>query len=176
MQKKSLIIALTIILLFNFLFSYTLSSKAAELSNKIKKQESPVKISTITLTPTPTTTPSPTLTPTPTITLTPSPTPIPIIIAPKELDDLFVKYGNEYSVDKELLKRIANCESTLNINATAGDYAGLFQFSKQTWINTRLIMGADANIDLRFNAEESIKTAAFLISRGKTGIWPNCSK
>jgi hypothetical protein len=35
-------------------------------------------------------------------------------------------------------------------------------------------MGLDANSDLRFNAEEAIKTAAFHISQGGQGAWPNC--
>jgi hypothetical protein len=35
-------------------------------------------------------------------------------------------------------------------------------------------MELDPNPDLRYNAEESIKTAAYLISIGKTYLWPNC--
>ncbi len=97
------------------------------------------------------------------------------MIAPKQLEDLFAKYSNDYNIDKELLKRIANCESTLNINAISNNYAGLFQFSEQTWINARTTMGNDTNVELRFNAEESIKTAAFLISRGRLNLWPNCN-
>jgi hypothetical protein len=35
-------------------------------------------------------------------------------------------------------------------------------------------MGLDSNPDLRFNADESIKTAAFKIAHGGIGAWPNC--
>ncbi|MCX6726138.1 MAG: transglycosylase SLT domain-containing protein [Candidatus Shapirobacteria bacterium] len=129
-----------------------------------------------TFTPTPTATPSPKPTkPKPTLTPTPSPTPRPTIILQKDLDELFTKYSNEYNVDKELLKKIANCESTLNPNASTNKYAGLFQFAEPIWIQTRNLMGQNSDINLRFNTEESIKTAAFLISRRRFDIWPNCN-
>lgn len=134
------------------------------------------KILTITPTviPTPTIIPSPAFTPTPTA--TPSPTLAPIIILPKDLDDFFTKYSNEYSINKELLKRIANCESSLNPNTSTSLYAGLFQFAEPIWIQTRTLMGQNPDVSLRLNAEESIRTAAFMISQGHLGIWPNCGK
>jgi hypothetical protein len=52
----------------------------------------------------------------------------------------------------------------------------MYQFSKETWMNTRSQMGQDNNPDLRFNAEEAIKTAAFKISRGGAGAWAVCAK
>ena len=140
----------------------------------IKTELAKILTITPTITPTPTATPSPTLTPTPTA--TPSPTLAPIIILPKDLDDLFTRYSNEYSVDKELLKRIANCESSLNPNVSTNLYAGLFQFAEPIWIQTRTLMGQNPDTNLRFNAEESIRTAAFMISQGHLGIWPNCGK
>jgi hypothetical protein len=129
---------------------------------------------TLTLTPTPTLSPTPTLMPTPTA--TPSPTLAPIIILPKDLDDLFTKYSDEYSVDKELLKKIANCESSLNPNSATDLYAGLFQFAEPIWIQTRNLIGLNPDVNLRFNAEESIRTAAFMVSQGHLGIWPNCGR
>lgn len=136
--------------------------------------------------PTPSTTPTPTLTPTPqptlipttapTPTVTPIPTPSPTSISPQDLEDLFTKYSNEFSIDKELLKKIAYCESKFNPQATWGPYAGLYQFSKQAWMSARTTMNMDTNPDLRFNPEEAVRTAAFKISRGELAAWPNCSK
>jgi hypothetical protein len=91
---------------------------------------------------------------------------------------LFTKYCNEYSVDKELLKRIANCESHFGTGANSkdGKYAGMFQFGEAIWTQTRNLMGWNQDLSLRFSAEESIKTAAFMVSQGHLGIWPNCGK
>jgi len=77
-------------------------------------------------------------------------------------------------MDKELLKKIALCESGFNSNAGNGDYQGMFQFAASSWIGTRSEMGADTNTDLRNNAQEAIKTAAFKISRGGVNAWPSC--
>jgi hypothetical protein len=79
-------------------------------------------------------------------------------------------------VDNNLLKRIAACESGFNSNAENGDYQGMFQFAASSWTTTRQAMGADINTDLRKNAGEAIKTAAFKIARNGAGAWPSCSK
>ncbi|MBI5044888.1 MAG: transglycosylase SLT domain-containing protein [Candidatus Levybacteria bacterium] len=135
-----------------------------------------VKTPSITPTPLPTATPTPLPTATPTPTL-PPPTPPPTLPpTPQELEQLFDNYSQQFGVDKELLKRIANCESGFNPNAQSLDYGGMFQFSSQSWSRTRNAMGQDANTNLRFNSEEAIKTAAFKISQGGVGAWPNCSK
>ncbi|MBI2031364.1 MAG: transglycosylase SLT domain-containing protein [Candidatus Levybacteria bacterium] len=129
-----------------------------------------------------TNTPAPTLKPTikptkiPKPTTTPIPTPIPTVVTSQELESFFIKFSTVYKVDKELLKRIAKCESNLNSSAVNRNYAGLFQFSDQSWISTRNSMDLDTNPDLRFNSEESIRTAAFMISQNKLSIWPNCNK
>lgn len=131
-------------------------------------------------TPTPTTTPTsapPTTTPTPLPTATPTPTPLPQpLMTSGDLESLFDRFAGEFSVDKNLLKRIASCESEFNSNAENGDYQGMFQFAASSWIATRQAMGADINTDLRKNTEESIKTAAFKIARNGAGAWPSCSK
>lgn len=125
-------------------------------------------------TPTNTPTPTPTSTPTPTPTETPTPTPQPIATS-SDLESLFGKYAGEYSVDKEQLKKIAKCESSFNARASYMDYGGMFQFASSSWITTRTQMNQDPNPDLRFNAEEAIKTAAFKISRDGASAWPSCS-
>lgn len=126
--------------------------------------------------PTPSPTPKPTTTPSPSPTSTPEPTPEPEVIAPSDLDTLFVRYAIEYSVDANLLKKIADCESHFNPGATNGPYGGMFQFTVTSWTNKRLEMGLDPNPDLRFGANESIQTAAYSISRYGTGMWPACSR
>lgn len=127
--------------------------------------------------PTPTSTPTPSPLPTatiipPTPTITPTPAPI---VAPGYLNDLFIRFSNEYSVNNELLKRIAKCESGFGTGASSHGYAGLFQFSEPIWIQTRTLMGMGTNPDLRFSGEESIRTAAFMLSQNHGGIWPNCA-
>ena len=119
-------------------------------------------------------TPVPTPTRKPTSTPTPTPSPIPVSSA--ELEFLFNKYSSEYGVNKELLRKIAYCESKFNPNAANKYYAGLFQFSVNTWINTRREMNMNDDPQLRLNAEESIRTAAYKLSRGGVGSWPNCQK
>lgn len=116
--------------------------------------------------------PTPTKTPTPTSTITPTP----IKISSSELNELFTKYSREYSVSEDLLKKIAYCESKLNPQASNGTYGGLFQFSVGAWTTARRAMNMDQNPQLRFNPEESIRTAAFKIATGGVGIWPNCSR
>ncbi len=123
---------------------------------------------------TPTPTPSPAPTTTPTLTPTPAPTVVPLTY--DELESLFTKHSERFSVAKDLLKKIANCESGFNPNAINGNYMGMFQFSPNTWINNRMLLGENTDINLRTNADEAIKTAAFMISRHITNAWPNCSK
>ena len=116
-------------------------------------------------------TPIPTRTPTPTPTPTITPTPK---LIPSQLDSIFEKYAKENSVDKNLLKKIALCESGLNPQARNGPYGGLYQFTTSAWISVRRLMNSDPNPDLRFNIEEAVRTASFKISVGGENIWPNC--
>lgn len=105
---------------------------------------------------------------------TATPQPQPTLAVAEDLEAFFTKYASEYNVDKEDLKRIAKCEAGFNSQADTGLYAGMYQFHAQTWASTRNAMGLDPNPDLRKNAEESIKTAAFKIKNGGRGAWPNC--
>lgn len=124
--------------------------------------------------PTPTITPSPTPTLTPTQTPTPTPTSTPTPMPATSYESYFDEYSNKYGVSKDLLKKIAFCESGANPAAVNGEYAGMYQFTSETWSATRKEMGADPNPDLRFGAKEAIETASFKISRGGQNAWANC--
>lgn len=140
------------------------------------KSHSPTPIissPTITPNPTPTNTPTP-IPPTRKPTTPPTPTIPPVTSS--QLDEWFTFYSALYSVDRQRLWNIAVCESHLKPNATNGEYGGLYQFSTSTWKSTRNRMNLDTNPHLRFNPEESIKTAAFLLSTRGHSPWPNCSK
>jgi hypothetical protein len=132
----------------------------------------PTKKPVATVSPTASPTPSPI--PSPTVTPIPGPTTTPDVWSPAELEPLFIKYANEYGVDKNVLERLANCESHFNPEASYGPYVGMFQFDANTWVKYRQMMGADTNLELRKNVEESIRTAAFVIAQGGIGLWPRC--
>lgn len=120
----------------------------------------------ITETPIPTPTPKPTYTPTPS----------PKILSTSNIEEFFIRYANQYSISRDLLKKIAVCESRLNARATNGIYGGMFQFSSNSWITMRRMMNLPDHPDLRFDPEEAIKTASFKLSIGGVGAWPNCGK
>ncbi len=127
-------------------------------------------------------TPSPTSSPTPEPTETPSPTPVPTetpipqpVFSSEEIHGFIERFAGQYGVDPNVLRHLAVCESGFNPLAANLNYAGLFQFSPNTWIKYRQLMGEDADIDLRLNAEESVQTAAYAYSIGNDGIWPNCA-
>lgn len=118
-------------------------------------------------------TPEPTAIPTPTAT----PAPQPAVAGPGDLEGWFNNYGSQYHVDANVLKKIAKCESGFNPTSNnSGMYLGMFQFSASTWSANRNRMGLDPNPDLRTNAEEAIKTAAYVIGNAGTGAWPVCGK
>lgn len=132
----------------------------------IAPSQPPVLTETLTPTPIPTT-----IVPT----STPTPTTVPsITLTQPMLEELFNRYSAQYGADNALLKKIAKCESSFNPNATNGIYGGMFQFAPQSWQSQRTEMGQDPNPDLRFSAEESIKTAAYSISKGRAGMWKGC--
>lgn len=130
----------------------------------------------VTATPTPTATPKPTPTPTPKETPTPTPTPTPSKppLTGPQLDELFTRFSNSYSIDRSLLWKIAVCESFLRPGAKNGIYGGMYQFSPSTWRSNRIRMNKDPDPNLRFDPEVAIETAAFVISTRGANAWPNC--
>lgn len=134
---------------------------------------------TISPSPTPTNTPTPTPSPTPTLTPTPKPTPTPTMVIPAMESSQTVygfidRFAAQYNVDPNVLRYIAVCESGFKSNAVNGPYIGLFQFGPTTWKGNRRLMGEDTNLFLRFSAEESAQTAAYVLSTRGRGAWPNC--
>jgi hypothetical protein len=126
--------------------------------------------------------PSPTPSPIPEPTETPSPTPVPTetpipqpLFSSEEIHGFIERFAGQYGVDPNVLRHLAVCESGFNPLAANLNYAGLFQFSPNTWIKYRQLMGEDVDTSLRFNAEEAVQTAAYAYSLGHAGIWPNCA-
>lgn len=164
------------------------TSTATPVKLLSKKSPTPKVLAAVSKTPTPTVkisvnpTPSPSKTPTtsPTIitTLTPTPTASVPVSIPKyssaEINSFIDRFAGQYGVDANVLRHIALCESGFNPAAKYLIYGGLYQFSPTTWASWRRKMGEDTNSDLRFNAEEAVQTAAYVISKGSIGIWPNC--
>lgn len=133
---------------------------------------------TLSPTPFPTPSPEPTSSPKPTIkpTIKPTPTPIPQPqFTQSQIYEFTNRFAGQYGVDPNVIRHIAQCESGFNPNAKYLNYVGLFQFDAATWKNLRAKMGEDENADLRANAEEAVQTAAYAISKGSRGIWPNCN-
>lgn len=132
----------------------------------------------ISVTPEPSATPSPTPVPTP----PPKPTPRPSPKAkegaaeftPEQIYNFTESYGREYGVDPNVIRHIALCESTFKPQAKNYIYAGLFQFDRRTWTLYRAKMGKSPDPDLRYNAQEAVQTAAYVLSLGHGRIWPNC--
>ncbi len=172
LSKSLLVIAAGMVTAFIFI------PKASVLGISSKISFFPTPTPTVTFTPTPTSTPTPTFTPppplTPTVTPTATPTSTPTPMPATAFEEYFDQYGKQYNVDKNLLKKIAYCESGMGPGAANGEHGGMYQFSVGTWESTRREMGADTNPDLRFGAKESIETAAFKISRYGTSAWQNC--
>ena len=149
----------------------------------LTEKESPQVLGTeekiSTPTPTASPTPMPTITPTPKPTPSPSPTPTPTLIlpspiTPQEIHGFIERFAAQYAQDPNVLRHIAVCESGFNPLAINGPYVGLYQFGPTTWKNNRFLMGEDPDLLLRFNAEESTQTAAYMLSIRGGGVWPNC--
>lgn len=127
--------------------------------------------------PVPITTPTPTFlaTPTPVVKrATPTPTSQPKFMS-QQIYGFTESFAGQYGVDANVIRALAVCESGFNPDAKYLNYVGLFQFSPTTWKNIRLEMGEDPDINLRANAEEAVQTAAYAVSKGMRGIWPNCN-
>lgn len=106
-------------------------------------------------------------------------TPTPVAVnytTPFDIQSLIVRYAAEYGVESNMMIRIAKCESGFRADAVNGPYAGIYQFVTSTWVSNRNAMGLDPDPNLRFNAEESIRTAAFKMGRDGYGAWPTCSR
>lgn len=99
-----------------------------------------------------------------------------IYISPKELEPFIEKYAGLYNVNRELMKKMAFCESSFNRFAVHGPYKGLYQFHSSTWTATRKRMGLNPDISKVFDTEEAVKTTAFKISQDGAGAWPVCGK
>ncbi len=149
-----------------------ITAVASDAQNSQPTTETPVA-TTATSTPSPTPTPKPSIKPTPSPSATPKPIPQPLFSS-EQIYGFTDRFASQYSVDANILRHIALCESGFNQSATNGPYLGLYQFGAITWSNFRKALGEDPDTALRLNAEEAVQTAAYALSLGKLHIWPNC--
>lgn len=170
-HNKYYVLAALSIIIPIILYIFVPRPKTQVLSENIITTPTPTPTPTDSPTPTPTETPTPTPVPTKTLKPLPTPTPVP----PAEINALIDRFSAQYGVDPNVMRHIAICESGFNPLAKTRYYAGLFQFGQITWQNIRKEIGEDININLRYSAEESAQTAAYALSQGKRGIWPNCA-
>ncbi|PIP13054.1 MAG: hypothetical protein COX49_03070, partial [bacterium (Candidatus Stahlbacteria) CG23_combo_of_CG06-09_8_20_14_all_40_9] len=96
--------------------------------------------------------------------------------APEAVQAMIDQYAVEYGVDAKRMKTMASCESGFNPGAVNGTYGGMYQYLASTWSSNRQAMGLDPSPDLRFNAEEAIKTTAYKMARDGVGAWPVCGR
>lgn len=92
-------------------------------------------------------------------------------VLPKgEVQELIVKY---FGKDSAAALKVAKCESGLNPKAAnkVSSARGVFQIIKGTWVSNRKAMGLSTDLDLRFDAEENIKTAKYLYDRRGWQPW-----
>lgn len=152
------------------------SSAAAEVAGISTES---AEVASVSATPTTSISASPTASPTATPTKKPTPTPTPTPkpqpkFTSEQVYHFTDRYGILYAVDPNVLRHIAICESGFDPSAHHLWYAGLFQFDSRTWEVYRSKMGWDPDPDIRYNAEEAVKTAAYVLSLGKTQLWPVC--
>lgn len=101
-----------------------------------------------------------------------------ISLAPEQIQALINKYAVQYGADAGVMTIIAKCESGFRADAVSpsGAFHGMYQFVPSTWQSNRKAMGLDDDLDLMYNAEEAIRTAAFKMGRDGYGAWPVCSQ
>ncbi len=146
-----------------------------EVLGLVSPQADPLLVTVVPVIPTPTPTPEPEPTTTkPKPVSTPTPAPIPSPAPSMEINGYIDRFSAQYGVDPNVIRHVAICESGFNSSAVNYIYAGLFQFGSTTWRNIRLEMGENPDDLLRFSAQDSVQTAAYAISKGKGGMWPNC--
>jgi len=96
------------------------------------------------------------------------------VVSKADINLLIERYAVEFHVESGILRHLAECESGFNPLAVNKSRVGLYQFSPSIWRSNRNEMGTDSNLDLRYDASESIRTAAYILSKGKRWVWPVC--
>lgn len=83
------------------------------------------------------------------------------------------RYATKYSVNPDFIDCILFRESSYRTDATNGSStaSGMGQFLLGTWKWMRGLMHDDPNPALRFDAEESIETLAWAVSKGYANHW-----
>jgi soluble lytic murein transglycosylase-like protein len=90
--------------------------------------------------------------------------------APPSVDHALRLAAAAYGVPAAKLRRVAQCESTLNPKATNGRYVGLFQFGTPLWKATPY--GRFSRAD----PYAAAAAAAWALKRGMARHWPLCGR
>lgn len=170
---KNLLLSVLTLVLIGELITLIFIRRDTPSRNKVLSEATSIATPTPLIISTPTPTPIPKSTPKPTPVKTPTPIPQPNFTS-QEINGFIDRFAGQYGVSPDVLRYIALCESGFNPSAKKPSYLGLFQFGPSTWQNLRVEIGEDKDVNLRANAEEAVQTAAYAISIGKKGIWPNC--
>ena len=104
-----------------------------------------------------------------------APTPTPTQSPSRIISRISEVWANEPKEDIVTAIKIANCESGFNILAKnkTSTASGIFQFINHTWVRVRNHMGENADLSLKLDAEENIKTAYALYTlRKERGLNP----
>lgn len=87
------------------------------------------------------------------------------------IPDLFTKYSTQYGISEQLIKKVANCESSFSPKAInhSDNSQGLMQFQPQTFYTyAKKISIANPSI---WNADQQVHVAAYMFSIGQGKQW-----
>lgn len=185
-MRRFILYFLTVVLVGELVYlGFVLKAKNQKkvLAEEIAATQTPSQTPSASASPTPILSPSPSPSPKPSPSPTISPSPIPNPtqtpvpqpqFTSEQINGFIERFAAQYQVSADILRHIALCESGFNPLAFNSGYGGLYQFAFITWQNLRTEMGEDPEEVLRFNAEEAVQTAAYVLHKGSDGIWPNC--
>ena len=83
-------------------------------------------------------------------------------------------WAQAYGVEATYMLCVADAESEMKVKAynKSEGAAGLFQWREESWDIARKAMGANPNLDLRFDPIEASMTTGYAMQRG-WAWWPN---
>ncbi len=95
-----------------------------------------------------------------------------VSFSPITNEELIDYYAAKYNANPTQLKRVAMCESKINMNPPGhndgGAAVGMFQFHKPLWGELSKELGEDLD---RYSAHDQAKAAAYAFSTGRSSRW-----